>query len=106
MTGATAETALEAAGLVANKQTVPGDDRSATVTSGLRVGTPAVTTRRFDAAATRRLADAIADVLEAPDDDRVREQTRETVADLCAEHPLYPEGDRTAGHEAARPAGQ
>jgi len=91
LTGATAETALESAGLVANRQTVPGDHRRATVASGLRVGTPAVTTRGFDVAATRRLADAVADVLEAPDDEPVREQIREVVAELCAEHPLYRE---------------
>jgi glycine hydroxymethyltransferase len=89
LTGADAETALEAVGLVANKQTVPGDPRTATVASGLRVGTPAVTTRGFDADATRGLADAIADVLDAPHDESVRERVRETVSELCAEYPLY-----------------
>jgi glycine hydroxymethyltransferase len=93
LTGADAETALEATGLVANKQTVPGDPRKATVASGLRVGTPAVTTRGFDAAATRRLADAIADLLDAPEDESVREHTQETVSDLCAQHPLYTDAD-------------
>jgi glycine hydroxymethyltransferase len=91
LSGATAETALESVGLVANKQTVPGDPRRATVASGLRVGTPAITARGFDAKPTRRMADAIADVLDAPDDESVRERVRETVADLCAQHPLYPE---------------
>jgi len=93
LTGADAETALEATGLVANKQTVPGDPRKATVASGLRVGTPAVTTRGFDTDATRRLADAIADVLDDPGAESVRERVRETVSELCAEYPLYADAE-------------
>ncbi|WP_459194902.1 serine hydroxymethyltransferase [Halosimplex sp. J119] len=89
LTGARAEEALESVGLVANKQTVPGDHRSATVGSGLRIGTPAVTTRGFDAAATERLADTLADVLDAPGDGGVREDARETVAELCRQFPVY-----------------
>ncbi|WEL22371.1 serine hydroxymethyltransferase [Halorhabdus sp. BNX81] len=89
LTGAVAETALEDVGLVLNKSTVPGEERSSTVTSGIRIGTPAITTRGFDAAATRRLADAIADVCDAPDDEGVRERARETVADLAEAHPIY-----------------
>jgi len=91
LTGREAETVLEDAGLVANKQTVPGDPRAATVASGLRVGTPAVTTRGFDADATRRLTDAIADVLDAPASTPVRDSARETVRELCREFPLYGE---------------
>jgi len=89
LTGAAAESALEAVGLVANKQTVPGDPRKATVGSGLRVGTPAITTRGFDEAATRRLADAVADVLDAPADPAVAAAAEEIVADLCRSFPLY-----------------
>ena len=89
LTGAVAETALEDAGIVLNKSTVPGEERSSTVTSGIRIGTPAITTRGFDAASTRRLADAIADVCDAPDDEGVREQARETVADLAEAYPIY-----------------
>jgi len=89
LTGAVAETALEDVGIVLNKSTVPGEERSSTVTSGIRIGTPAITTRGFDAAATRRLADAIADVCDAPDDEGVRERARETVADLAEAHPIY-----------------
>ncbi|WP_436912127.1 serine hydroxymethyltransferase [Halosimplex marinum] len=89
LTGERAEEALESVGLVANKQTVPGDDRPATVGSGLRIGTPAVTTRGFDAAATERLADAVADVLDSPDDDAVADAAAETVADLCERFPVY-----------------
>jgi len=100
LTGADAETALEATGLVANKQTVPGDPRKATVASGLRVGTPAVTTRGFDVAATRRLADALADLLDAPEDVSVREHTHETFSELCAEHPLYTDADADTDTDA------
>ncbi|WP_436923670.1 serine hydroxymethyltransferase [Halosimplex amylolyticum] len=89
LTGQAAEAALESVGLVANKQTVPGDHRSATVASGLRIGTPAVTTRGFDAAATERLADTVADVLDAPEDESVATDARETVADLCRSFPIY-----------------
>ncbi|WP_135362784.1 serine hydroxymethyltransferase [Halosimplex halophilum] len=89
LTGERAEDALESVGLVANKQTVPGDDRPATVGSGLRIGTPAVTTRGFDAAATERLADAVADVLDSPDDDAAADAAAETVADLCDRFPVY-----------------
>ncbi|MFC7195781.1 serine hydroxymethyltransferase [Halosimplex aquaticum] len=92
LTGAAAEAALESVGLVANKQTVPGDHRSATVASGLRIGTPAITTRGFDAAATERLADALVDVLDAPDDEAVRDDARETVAELCRQFPVYDGG--------------
>ena len=89
LTGERAEEALESVWLVANKQTVPGDDRSATVGSGLRIGTPAVTTRGFDAAATERLAETVADVLDSPDDEGVAEDATETVAELCDRFPIY-----------------
>ncbi|MFB6074448.1 MAG: serine hydroxymethyltransferase [Haloarculaceae archaeon] len=89
LTGAEAERALEDVGLVVNKSTVPGDPRAATVTSGVRIGTPAITTRGFDADATRRLADCVASVLDAPDDVRVRQHARDVVAELAGEFPIY-----------------
>ncbi len=89
LTGQRAEAALEDAGIVCNKSTVPGDRRKSTVTSGVRLGTPAITTRGFDADATRRLAEAIADVLDAPDDETVRENAGEVVTDLCDRFPVY-----------------
>ena len=89
LTGAEAEAALEDVGVVLNKSTVPGETRSSTVTSGVRIGTPAITTRGFDADATRRLADVIADVCDAPEKTAVREQARETVAELAERYPIY-----------------
>jgi glycine hydroxymethyltransferase len=89
LTGERAEAVLEDVGVVCNKSAVPGEPRKSTVTSGVRLGTPAITTRGFDADATRRLADAIADVLEAPEDDTVRGAASETVAALCEQFPVY-----------------
>ncbi|MCU4800854.1 serine hydroxymethyltransferase [Halobacteria archaeon HArc-gm2] len=94
LTGETAEDVLADVGLVCNKQTVPGEPRSPTVGSGLRIGTPAITTRGFDAEATRRLAETVADLLDAPDEDAVRETAREVVTALCREFPLYEDGAR------------
>lgn len=89
LTGQRAEAVLEDVGVVCNKSAVPGDPRKSTVTSGVRLGTPATTTRGFDADATRRLAETIADVLDAPDDEMVQRAASETVADLCEQFPVY-----------------
>ena len=89
LTGERAESVLEDVGIVCNKSAVPGDPRKSTVTSGVRLGTPALTTRGFDTDATRQLADAIADVLDAPDDETVRQQASEAVVDLCERFPVY-----------------
>jgi glycine hydroxymethyltransferase len=93
-TGQAAERALESVGLIANKNTVPGETRSPFVTSGVRVGTPAVTTRGFDEAATRELADAVARVVDTAGEDGdlpedVKREVSATVDDLCERFPLY-----------------
>jgi len=88
-TGLQAEEALEAAGVVANKSPVPGDPRPPTRTSGLRLGTPALTTRGFGPDDLRTVADLITDVLNAPEDETVRTRVRERVSELCARHPVY-----------------
>jgi len=89
LTGKHAEDVLEAVGVVCNKSAVPGDRRKSTVTSGVRLGTPAITTRGFDTDATQRLAECIADVLDVPDDESVRSTASETVTDLCTAFPIY-----------------
>jgi glycine hydroxymethyltransferase len=89
LSGGDAETALEATGIVLNANTVPGETRSPFDPSGIRAGTAALTTRGFDADDMRTVGDLIARVLDAPDDEGVREDVRERVADLCAAHPLY-----------------
>ena len=68
---------------------MPGETRSPFVTSGFRAGTPALTTRGFDAEDCRRVGGLIADVVDAPQDATVRVETCEAVAELCAANPLY-----------------
>ncbi|TMT86195.1 serine hydroxymethyltransferase [Haloterrigena sp. H1] len=87
--GGDAEEALEEAGIVLNGNTVPGETRSAFNPSGIRAGTPALTTRGFDEDDCRQVADLIARVVDSPDDESVLEEVREEVATLCDENPLY-----------------
>jgi glycine hydroxymethyltransferase len=89
ITGRDAANALEAAGICCNKNVVPYDERSPFVTSGIRLGTPAVTTRGFGAAECERVAQLVADVLDNLSDESVRAHVRAGVAELCAAHPLY-----------------
>jgi glycine hydroxymethyltransferase len=88
-TGAVAEEALEEVGIVLNKNTVPGETRSAFNPSGIRAGTPALTTRGFDETACERVADIIARVVDSPDDGDVKAEAAAEVEELCAEFPLY-----------------
>jgi glycine hydroxymethyltransferase len=89
ITGAQASHALEVAGLTTNKNLVPGDTRKPTETSGLRLGTPAVTTRGMGPEEMDVIADLIDRVLSAPDDRRVRKFVREQTLDLCDTFPIY-----------------
>jgi len=91
LTGKDAERALDAAGITVNKNTVPGESRSPFVTSGLRVGTSALTSRGMAEPEMVRVADWIADVLEGPDDADRHEEIRREVLELCRAFPLYPE---------------
>ena len=88
-TGGDAEEALEEAGIVLNGNTVPGETRSPFNPSGIRAGTPALTTRGFDEDDCRTVGDLIARVIDAPEDEAVIEDVRESVATLCDENPLY-----------------
>ncbi len=88
-TGKEAEARLESARITVNKNAVPGDPRPPTQTSGLRFGTPAVTTRGLDRVDLRRVADAVADLLDAPDAEDVRVRAEAEVAGLCRDHPVY-----------------
>ncbi|MUV90958.1 aminotransferase class I/II-fold pyridoxal phosphate-dependent enzyme [Halapricum sp. CBA1109] len=87
--GKEVEEALEEAGIVLNANTVPGETRSAFNPSGIRAGTPALTTRGFDEAACREVADLIADVVDAPEDEAVIAEVSEAVDELTDAHPLY-----------------
>jgi glycine hydroxymethyltransferase len=91
LTGKEAETALGEAGITVNKNTVPRETRSPFVTSGIRVGTPALTTRGMGTAEMEEIGGWMADVLDATGDDRVKSGVRDSVRELCAEFPLYEE---------------
>ena len=89
MTGKVADLLVSDVHITANKNTVPFDPESPFVTSGLRLGTAALTTRGFDAAAFREVADVIADRLLNPEDDAMQARCLERVASLCNRFPLY-----------------
>lgn len=89
MTGKVADLLVSDVNITANKNTVPFDPESPFVTSGLRLGTAALTTRGFDADAFAEVADVIADRLLNPEDDAVQSRCRERVLDLCRRFPLY-----------------
>jgi glycine hydroxymethyltransferase len=88
-TGKDADAALGRANITVNKNTVPNDPRSPFVTSGLRIGTPAVTTRGFTEAEVVALAGWIADVLDDVTDESVIDRTRQSVLEICRRFPVY-----------------
>jgi len=89
MTGKEADLLVSDVHITANKNAVPFDPQSPFVTSGLRLGTAACTTRGFDQAAFREVADVIADRLLNPEDAAIEQRCRERVAALCERFPLY-----------------
>jgi glycine hydroxymethyltransferase len=89
LSGKDAEAALEDARITTNKNTVPGEKRSPFVTSGIRIGTAALTTRGMDPADMRSIGSWMADVLEAPTDEAVRRRVRGKVRELTERRPLY-----------------
>lgn len=101
LTGKDAEAALERARITLNKNTVPGETRSPFVTSGIRIGTAALTTRGMGTAELRRVGGWIADVLDAPADERVTRRVERDVAELCAAFPLYADLRQEPASEAA-----
>lgn len=88
-TGKEVEEALEEAGIVLNANTVPGETRSAFNPSGIRAGTPGLTTRGFDEDACREVADLIYEVVDAPHDDDVVAKVSDRVDELTDEYTLY-----------------
>ena len=89
LTGEDAEDALDDVGITVNKNTVPGETRSPFVTSGIRIGTPALTTRGMDTEAMETVGECIVDRLNDPDDADVASEVRNEVDRLCAEFPVY-----------------
>ncbi|ABW26955.1 serine hydroxymethyltransferase [Acaryochloris marina] len=90
MTGKQADQRVSQVNITANKNTVPFDPESPFVTSGLRLGSPAMTTRGMGTAEFTEIANIIADCLLKPEDAAVTEDCRQRVANLCSRFPLYP----------------
>ena len=91
ITGKVAENALEKAGITVNKNMVPFDERSPFITSGIRIGTPAITTRCMTQDDMVKIVDLIDSVIEKPDDEGNIVRVKAEVNDLCSSFPLYSE---------------
>ncbi len=91
VTGKQAETALDDAGITCNKNMVPFDERSPFDPSGIRIGTPAITTRGFKESDMKVIADSMNKIIENIDNKEIIEKVRQDIVELCNEHPLYPD---------------
>jgi glycine hydroxymethyltransferase len=89
LTGKVAEKLLDDVGITANKNTIPFEPLSPFVTSGIRLGSPALTTRGFKEADMKQVAKIIALVLDDPENAAVHETAKNMVHELCAKHPIY-----------------
>ena len=89
ITGKQAAESLELAHITVNKNAIPNDPQKPFVTSGIRIGSPAITTRGFTEIEAEQLANLIADVLDAPTDTEVISQVAYKAKALCAKFPVY-----------------
>ncbi|MCD6198126.1 MAG: serine hydroxymethyltransferase [Deltaproteobacteria bacterium] len=97
LTGAKAEEMLERSGITVNKNTIPFDTRSPSVTSGIRIGTPGVTTRGLKEPEMEEIGNYISELLSQPEDDKLIGDIKMKIRSLCERFPLYPE--RLARHD-------
>jgi glycine hydroxymethyltransferase len=91
ITGKDAEHLLESVGITTNKNAIPNDPQSPFVTSGIRIGSPAITTRGFGEADAREVGDLVATAIFSRDDAAALARVKVRVGELVAAHPLYPE---------------
>lgn len=91
MTGKAAQEMMDLVGITVNKNAVPFDDKSPLITSGIRIGTPALTTRGMKEKDMEKIADMINDLISNPADDEIKKDVTKRIEDLTSEHPLYPE---------------
>jgi len=91
LTGAKAEEMLERSGITVNKNTIPFDTRSPSVTSGIRIGTPGVTTRGLKEPEMEEIGDYISELLSQPEDDKLIGDIKMKIRSLCERFPLYSE---------------
>lgn len=89
LTGKEADVALGRANITVNKNSVPNDPKSPFVTSGIRIGSPAVTRRGFQEAEVRQLAGWISDILDNINDQDVQERVKKQVLEICERFPVY-----------------
>ncbi|MDW8191295.1 MAG: serine hydroxymethyltransferase, partial [Pseudobdellovibrionaceae bacterium] len=89
ISGKEAEAALGEAGITVNKNTIPNDPRPPTVTSGIRLGTPALTTRGMKEAEMRQIAVWISRILRQPLNNDLKNQIKKEVSELCRKFPIY-----------------
>lgn len=89
LTGKAADAALSRAHITVNKNSVPNDPQSPFVTSGIRIGTPAITTRGFGVAEAKKVATWICDILDDIDNEEIIAEVRHKVGELCAQFPVY-----------------
>jgi glycine hydroxymethyltransferase len=93
ITGKAAEELLGRAGITVNKNSIPFETRSPFVTSGIRIGTPAITSRGMKAPQAEIIAEVIADILKQPNNEQKMDEAKHKVAELCEAFPLYKDGD-------------
>ena len=91
LTGKAAQEMLDAVGITVNKNAVPFDDKSPLITSGIRIGTPALTTRGMNEKDMEKIAVMINDVISNPEDEKIKKDVAKRIDELTSEHPLYPE---------------
>lgn len=102
ITGKDAEKALEAVGITVNKNTIPFDTNKPFIASGIRIGTPALTTRGMKEPEMRTIGEMIASVISEPASEQVRQDVRRRVAELSAKFPMYHRRQRSHSAEAIR----